>query len=782
MPGINDSRDTAEPTNECAGLLVTLQMASIWGGFSTLDQELLKSCLVADPRTEILVLRLLEFSEGNEHLDDCLISPLIEQGRALGALGFFLRSVACRHVSKRGDSSLGAMKYLDKLGGAERVRRWFFTKAVGMHHFDLCYRDELVGIHIVLEALDWIYQQAPDQPDSVPLLFWTWGQAQTDKRLCILALQSDDFLEDYDLGKLSAPLQELRELLGEIADPKEKVRLCESKLGLDKPAVWSLPPDLTSEEVEVLKQKAEDDQGEWYSDLASICRRSELTPELKDWLIARLGRVGSAVGSWAAVIARHARDRDLAWVALQHTLGEPGRIGLADLVRRFCRNEWKLSLHEGVELIRRGLAVENPNKLGEESDRKDLWLLMIQEYGAHVRDFSDLLREVENRRFRGYNAELLLTSLYGQGRHRDEIRQTVERNFTPPFESDPRLGRPLTSLDLLRTVESPIAWDLWMKAAEQWPQEGGRRRALDLLASAGATKPDFIGLLERVAHDGGEHVGLYARRLLEILSPRHFRAGGFKSFEGSTSAVGFRELADGFDSEGFQKWTENADERRQRRMAGVVDATEWSVRENCAYSLAYWFGDHPETLSFLADYVRLPTGFSAHDGIEADPKARELLRRRERMWDDEPRLRQHCLQVLGWRWSADERVHEVAKWALDHPWKPLRDEASRILARDYASASDTPELLARQMGSSDVVFEEYVALMHGDLDAMRKALDTLAALDHSACDYLVSHGPRLLARAYGPRKDLKTALGKIAAETEVRALRESIDLLFEKFW
>lgn len=776
MTGEEDNKESRDLPLE---LLIRLQLQA--KGISNVtkdDLDLLTSYLATDPRIEFFLLQRLAFSvKYEEGWDDRLLSPLIEQRKALGSLRLLLRSAACRSVSKRGGCNLAAMDCLDELGEGDRVRTWFFLKAVGMPHYDLGWREEHVGTYISSRSFDWLYERASDHPEWIPLLFADGKRPRTKRKelLNILARQTEEFLQDYDLGELSAPLQELRQLLREASVSGAKSQLFESRLDAEKASPFPRT-DFSAEEVDGLIQTAEADQWSWWDALESLCRISDQNPEVKEWLAAQLGRTGSSVGSWASVIARHTRDHDLALTALKHTLEEPGqRDGLDYLVGRFCKGPWKLPAKEGVGFIRGALAVRYLNKSGEEQTRGDLWYLMISEYGDQVRDFSDLLLEVENGCFAGWKAGMLLWALYERGIHRDEIRRLVERHFQLPMESGVHPKDRLMSLDWLETVESPIAWSLWTKIAEQWPEAGTRAGAMTILAQKGGTRPEFLELLRRMAHDAEDRVRSQARLLLEICSPRDFRAAGF----GSSSQP---SVSEGFDLEGFRRWNEKADERRYRWMSELADHMGNWDREDYAYALAYWFGDHPDTLSFLIGYVQLPTGLAVRNEGESGTTSGTDTWAGEPGWEREPDVRKHCLQVLGWRWPADERVHEVAKWALDHPWKPLRGEAARIIARDYTSSPDTPELLARQMGSSDVVFEEYVALMHRDLGAMRKALDVLASLDHSACDYLVSYGPRFLARAYGPRKDLKAALEKIAAETEVRALRESIGLLFEKFW
>jgi hypothetical protein len=196
------------------------------------------------------------------------------------------------------------------------------------------------------------------------------------------------------------------------------------------------------------------------------------------------------------------------------------------------------------------------------------------------------------------------------------------------------------------------------------------------------------------------------------------------------------------------------------------------------HSLATWFGDHEETLPMLASFVRSST-------TEPDP---ERFRRsgqssEHEWWRKEHGFRAASLRTLVFRWPEDERVRQVAKEAIDHPWLEVREEAARSLARAFPADPDVPALLVPHLGESHEIFAEYAALMTGQPEGLATALTVLEQLQETPeTRYLALDGPLYLVRYFGPLKTLGRDLKSLAARTGNPVLRKGLSAVITRFF
>lgn len=767
-------------------LWLRLQMGREIDSSRGLDIESLRFFLKSDPRTEVMILRLIEFAVDEEELEDWwngdLVSLLIDEKQASGAVGLLLRWGACRPLGKRCCTTLQALKLIGPLEGGEALRSWVYFKSVGGYHHDLYVGKEDVGRETSYEAFDWLYSESFDRPDLIPLLFADGKRSNRRRKelLTVLASQTQFPLEEYDLGELQLPLEELMKAVEGIADPRERAEHCSRVL--EGEAKLSIAPDadLPEEKLAELKQIAmTGERPEYWEAMKALSQRAHKVPALNKWLKGVLATHGERTLDWTLAIAQFSEDLELGLHAVSSALEMPeSHRHLPYCLRRLCGGSSRLPYAIAMPVIQRAIDLCGRMEGSDRTGTRLLWSLLIEEYGREMADFSDLLSQIQDRRFTGWEASGFLQLLYSHDLHREEVRKIVEQYFKDIPEQDIGPQRKWMAPSMLVEVESSSAFEVLLGLVGSAADQNVRVEAIKVLMLHFGENPKLAEALLMWTDSSDPLLSSHARRAMNILFPRDPRFTD--SVQGTVQGwrLGFQELSPGFDAGDFQRWLEDSEARRQRLISGLTEGTEHHRRIACAYSLAYWFGDHPGTLPFLLDYIRaLPP--------DCAPATDSESWRARSAWEQETELRHYCMKILCYRWPREADVRNLAVWALQHSVPPIAGEAARFLGREYGSAPETIELLSRHLATNDVAFEEYVTLLRSDLGGMKKALqilDSLEACPEQGRPPVACYGASVLARVYGPRKDLKRGLQEIALRTPNETLRSSIERLFEQKW
>ncbi|MCW1885059.1 hypothetical protein OKA04_10000 [Luteolibacter flavescens] len=749
------------------------------------DLSIIQQYLKTDPKVRPLLLDRVEFSQRYDQFfeaEHTMLRMLLEAFPDCQTARHLLRWGAFVNFGFEGRCGGPCHELMKRFFADDPYLRQIVIRSARASTWSFGHRDappEDWATDMATDAGDTIATWALDDPSIIPLLVACGTVHPTESKhiIAALACQTHTPLEPFDLGGLAEPVAEVRRHLGSTSDPILRHKLAAIAIhdGRDYLLNTHLPRELSDCDVELLMRKAAELAG---TNLNSVVERlakaADSREDLRSWLSSRC-TIAPEHSPWTRNIIRHSGNRELVMDAMAALLSTHDPISFrfaCEGIERLVASPWKLPQDEGMALIDRALQL--PHTCG--SEEYPLWQAFVAAYPEQARTRHELLSRLPEIST-STGASLLMQSMIQHGVFREELVDLVNRrvegllaDLSDITDSDPCLACICSGW-----VRSPTVFDLLVKIAREAKTLPIRKLAIQTLADHFRDYPRIVDQLLEFTSDTDKGFCNAAWNALAHYFPTDpklmDRLQKIKTPPANCASALLQEWL-----EGRPHRTPGTASHREYLIQRLAE--EWRCSFPAAHFLAAEFGDHEETLPMFLRIIRcsttgpdveqfsFPNGF---DKYEWERKGPEFLA--------------NCLKILVIRWPEDERVLQLAKETIDHPWIEVREEAARSLARAYPDDSDVPSLLAPHLGESHVIFAEYAALMTGRPGGLATALSVLERLEQDpATEILAFDGPLYLVRYFGPLKSLGRDLRSLASRTENSALKEGIDCVINRFF
>jgi hypothetical protein len=779
------SDDTSSPK-----LAESLDFRLRFGGdWSEEDLASLRRSLKTDPRTKLLILRHLEFTPRYAALycaEEAMLGMLLEEFPDCAAARYLLHRGAFVEFGHKGDTGETCHRLMDRHDPDHPHFRQIVIRSARASTVLFGYADispEELAKDMAVADGHRVARWALHDSALIPLLVacgtaFKHGSAETS---IPLASQTHSSLEPFDLGHLAELVAQLTEAIVDFADPvirsKQAALACQGERLDDRGRVESYFPDnLSQGDFPMLMQVADDPTNSFAPfAISRLVKSANSRPDLIPWIACRF-RSEAGFSNWSRTILSYCEDRALITDALERVLScsGPNKYWWATrALERLLSDPWRLPPDEGVALIDRVLQLPDTGD-GEWS----AWKIFIETYPEQAANRRDLLKRLHDlpARQRGQLMECMFRCNVFRDEVTEEVRRLVEESLgETPVDRIPDPCREMIHGGLVRL---PVVFDLLMKVAREAPAASSDKAlAIQTLAKHWKENARVKELLFDFA--AGSDWAPRESALKELARSYHADpeiADHLRRLPPTPDSFTLGLVHEWLDDRQLEAWQQQAEQRRLELWSKLDDPDGYP--EDSLHSLAFWFGDHEETLPLLIARLHGPTEEPAWGKYLSSAQERERS-----WWEKERSIRAACLQTLALRWREDPRVLPRIKDAMNHPWLKVREAAARALTRAYPLDPDIPALLVPHIGESHWIFAEYTALMTGRPEGMAAALSVLEDLEDSpATRYLALDGPLYLVRYFGPLKSLNEQLLALAACAKSDVLAKAILAMVSRFF
>lgn len=755
------------------------------GDWSEEDLASLRRSLKTDPRTKLLILRHLELASRYGTLycaEDAMISMLLEEFPDCPAARYLLHRGAFVEFGHKGDTGEGLHRLMDRHDPDHPHFRQIVIRSARASTVCFGFADvspEELARDMAVGDGHRLARWALHDPSLIPLLV-ACGTAFRDpnrETAVTLASQTHTSLDSFDLGDLAAPLAHLRERVEDPADPVIRSKQAALACQADRILIEGFfPDDLSQDDVRMLMQVADDPSNSHAPfAISRLVKSANSRPELIPWITIRY-RSEAGFSNWSRAILRFCENRELVTDAMERLLSYPGPFSFWAATRaleRLLSHPWQLPPDEGLALIDRVLQM--PDQGDEDGS---VWKLFIETYPEHASKRLDLLKRLPD--LHAYYRNELMKSMIRCDVFREEVTGEVDRLVGEYLGGPSEVRIPDSCREMIHggLVRLPAVFDLLMKVAREAPASSSdKAAAIQTLADQWREDPRVKELLFDFA--SGSDWGPRESALKGLARYYHADpevANRLRRLPPTPETVTLGLVHEWLDDRQLEAWQQQAEQRRLALWSMLDDPDDYT--KYTLHSLAFWFGDHEETLPLLIARLHGPTGEPAWGRLLSREQERE-----RRWWEKERSIRAACLQTLALRWREDPRVLPRIKDAMNHPWLEVREAAARALTRAYPLDPDVPALLVPHIGESHWIFAEYTALMTGRPEGLAAALSALEDLEDSpATRYLALDGPLYLVRYFGPLKSLNEHLLALAACAKSEVLAKAILAVVARFF